>query len=767
VNRLSLWIVTSELHLHGGTERSVAERLERWSSSFAIRLYTTSVEGIDVSRVEVVKIPRVAGPAALRFSAWLVLNHARRSWDRFRRGRPDVVHSPGINCLDADLIQLPVNIRRYWGTVRSQVGRDLQHPRTTLRAVHRTVYWGMLRALARLVYSGPATTWAPSRREADELEADFHRPPGSVAVIPNGVDTQSFSPSAIAARRDTARRALGVENRTVLLVVGNDAFNKGMDLAIRSLGDLGPETILALAGNVDATAVSHWTRRHAVNGRVLMWPHRDDVRDYFAAADVVLVPSRRDMFSQPALEALACGVPLVVSDRAGAAELVSHGEDALVVDPEDRVALSKAIADVLVDRSLRDRLSRAGRATAERWSWDENARSAAELIVREATTPRVLVLASDAYGTGGIERSMRSLVSALTDLIGADRVGLLSIWGGSGDLPCRVLSRGRLAGGARPVPLTRQASFAARTLLEAYRWRRRLVIVAGHPHLAPLARAASRLARAPYAVLGHGEEVWRPIRPSIAAALRSADAVAVPSRFTANEVMRWAAMRDAPSLIPHALPPEMKADPSHAGDRIAGRVLTVARLVPEHRYKGVDSLISVWPRVKGIVPSAELIVVGDGDDRPRLERSVLEARTEGVTFVGRVDDGDLRRLYATASVFALPVRTTVGDGAQGEGFGLVFVEAAAAGLPVVAGKGGAIPEVVSDGETGILIDPADPHETERALVALLTDEGRRAEMGKRASARAATSFSFDIYRARIGELLRGLRPLPTPSDFNV
>jgi phosphatidylinositol alpha-1,6-mannosyltransferase len=286
------------------------------------------------------------------------------------------------------------------------------------------------------------------------------------------------------------------------------------------------------------------------------------------------------------------------------------------------------------------------------------------------------------------------------------------------------------------------------------------LVVAAHPYLAPVALIAARLANAPFIVACHGEEVWRPLRPSVAASLRLADAVLAPSLFTADQVMRWAGLRRPPVVIPHGLPPAMVTDRA-LDARIPGRVLTVARLVPEHAYKGVDTLLAAWPQVKATHPGAELVIVGDGADRPRLQAMVDGQSVKDVTFAGRVSDEELRGLYATASVFALPVRTRVGPAAAGEGLGLVFVEAAFWGLPVVAGNGGAVPEVVSDGETGILIDPLDPVDVGRAIVALLTDEPRAANMGARARERALERFSFETYSRRIGGLVRQLRPLPS------
>ncbi|MDR7550696.1 MAG: glycosyltransferase family 4 protein [Armatimonadota bacterium] len=382
---------------------------------------------------------------------------------------------------------------------------------------------------------------------------------------------------------------------------------------------------------------------------------------------------------------------------------------------------------------------------------------------------RVLVLAPDPAGTGGIERVTRTLLRACAELYGPDRVGLVSVWSREGlrGLPCRVLFQGRPAPGAGPacVPHPARLRFALAALRAARRWRRRLVVVvACHPHLAPVAWLAARAAGAPWAVWCHGEEVWRPLRPTVRATLRRADLVVAPSRFTAGLLER---MHQVPpnrlAVLPHALPPDLplaEAGVAQGPDAAGGllRVLTVARLVSEHAYKGVDTLLAAWPLVMRSVPGARLVVVGDGPDRPRLEREAARLSLDGrVRFAGRLDDRALAQAYSQAAVFALPVRTRVGREAAGEGFGLVFLEAAAAGLPVVAGNGGAIPEVVRDGETGLLVDPESPEEVAEAIVRLLRNPDLARRLGETGRRWAREEFCYERFRERLAGLVERLR----------
>jgi len=156
-------------------------------------------------------------------------------------------------------------------------------------------------------------------------------------------------------------------------------------------------------------------------------------------------------------------------------------------------------------------------------------------------------------------------------------------------------------------------------------------------------------------------------------------------------------------------------------------ILSVARQYPR---KNTHTLLAALPLVRRRVPGARLRIVGGGPEMPALKRLAAELRLDGaVTFLGPLPrDADVRREYARADVFCLP--------SLQEGFGIVFLEAMAAGLPVVAGDSGAVPEVVPHGEAGLLVAPKDRGAVADALVTLLRDAALRHRMGAAGRARA-------------------------------
>jgi phosphatidylinositol alpha-1,6-mannosyltransferase len=239
-------------------------------------------------------------------------------------------------------------------------------------------------------------------------------------------------------------------------------------------------------------------------------------------------------------------------------------------------------------------------------------------------------------------------------------------------------------------------------------------------------------------------------------AIRHAAAVFTSNRFTAARVEQLVGLPSGTvDVFPYGLPPGYK---SGAPARTPHpTVLAVARLAPADAYKGIDTLICAWPQVAARVPEARLEIIGDGSDRPRLMKIADTLSLDGnIRFAGRVSDEELQRAYARATVFALPGRHSFGPPAQGEGFGMVFVEAGAAGLPVVAGRAAGALAAVEDEENGLLVDPNDPGGVANAIVRLLMDPELAERLGRGGQRRAEGMFSYGVFKANVDILVRSV-----------
>ena len=175
-------------------------------------------------------------------------------------------------------------------------------------------------------------------------------------------------------------------------------------------------------------------------------------------------------------------------------------------------------------------------------------------------------------------------------------------------------------------------------------------------------------------------------------------------------------------------------------------MLGLSRLVPR---KGFDVVIDA---VAGM-PGVQLAIAGSGRDAARLVRRARMSRAE-VRFLGRVGEADLPGLYACADAFAMCCRDRWA-GIEAEGFGIVFLEAAACGVPSVAGRSGGAHEAVADGETGYVVSPRAVDEVRGALDVLCHDAARRAEMGRAARERAVSEYSYNGLVARLAPVARG------------
>ncbi|CAO5173853.1 GDP-mannose-dependent alpha-(1-6)-phosphatidylinositol monomannoside mannosyltransferase [Frankia sp. AiPs1] len=181
-------------------------------------------------------------------------------------------------------------------------------------------------------------------------------------------------------------------------------------------------------------------------------------------------------------------------------------------------------------------------------------------------------------------------------------------------------------------------------------------------------------------------------------------------------------------------------------------VVCVSRLVPR---KGQDMLIRALPALRRRVPEAALLLVGGGPHRAGLERLAREAGIEGhVTFTGSVPWSELPAHHAAGDVFAMPCRTRR-RGLEVEGLGIVYLEASAAGLPVVAGRSGGAPDAVLDGRTGVVVDGTDLAAVTTAVGDLLADPARAAAMGTAGRSWVEQHWRWDILAARLRALLAG------------
>jgi glycosyltransferase involved in cell wall biosynthesis len=397
-----LAVVSPFLDKRHGSERIVVELLSHLPDEFEIHVYSQRVEDCDVSRFTWHHIPKLPGPHLLNFLWWLAANRLWRYWDgRFRGLRHDLVFSSGANCLDADAICVHIVFAEYVRQVRSAVNFFRNSIWDWPRLLHRKLYYGICLSIEHRAYRNSRTLLvASSHKTARELEQFYWRS-DRIPVLYLGLDHSVFNTKVRATLREQARTALHLkQDQFTLILVGNDWRNKGVPVLLAALADLRDlPVVLLIVSREDPSSCSRLVTEKRLEGRVFFLPPRKDIEFYYAAADAYAGPSLQDSYGIPPAEAMACGLPVIVSPAAGVSEIFTNGVDGVVLDdPTDATKLATIIRRLYEDKEFRDRLGNEACETARRYTWERDGHDLAlifEEILRRKTRPGMQTLTQE------------------------------------------------------------------------------------------------------------------------------------------------------------------------------------------------------------------------------------------------------------------------------------------------------------------------------------------------------------------------------------
>lgn len=320
---------------------------------------------------------------------------------------------------------------------------------------------------------------------------------------------------------------------------------------------------------------------------------------------------------------------------------------------------------------------------------------------------RMLALVSDCYGMGGgIARYNQDLFEGLAEE-GAEIVVL----------PRHGMTDGvTLPRGVRQEPAVfGRLAYSWKSLVLGLRQGPFDVVFCGHVYMAPTAWLVARAIGARYWLQTHGADIWKTRTNLLRRAIEAADLVTTVSRGTRDSLLGWVDLpphrvRVVPDTVqdkfvpgprPEALRERLQLGPGPI-------LLTVGRLSAGERYKGHEQVFGVLAALRKKFPTLVHVVAGSGDDRPYMERRAVELAGEGVVrFLGFVPEEDLLGLYHLSDLYVMP--------STQEGFGIVYLEAAACGLRVVGGVGGGSADAVPDERMGVLVDPSNPAALQAAI----------------------------------------------------
>jgi glycosyltransferase involved in cell wall biosynthesis len=385
---LRLAVVSPFLDRRHGTERCIVEQLERMAAQpgAEIHLYSQRVEDLagvvpypgtsSSGGILWHKVPAIPGPHLLAYVWWFLANHAQRWWDARIRGlKFDLLYSPGINALDACAIAVHIVFHEFYSQVRGRLEFGNAPVVSWPRLLHRRLYYHLIMALERRVYRRRKTSLAAvSGLVAHQLGEYFQRT--DACVIRNGVDTTRFSPSLRLARRASVRERWRLSpGDFTLLFIGNDWKKKGLDALLKALATCRELPLkLLVVGRDDRKGYELIMRDFGIVERISFPDPSPDVLQFYAAADAYVGASLEDAYGLPILEAMACGLPVVASSRAGASEIITDGRDGMILrNPENSQELAGVLRQLCTNPGLCRQMGQEACLTAQRQTWDRNA----------------------------------------------------------------------------------------------------------------------------------------------------------------------------------------------------------------------------------------------------------------------------------------------------------------------------------------------------------------------------------------------------------
>jgi len=370
---VKLAVVRQRYNPYGGAERIISRMLPYVEQKGAeVTLITRSEKGWGARRVLRVDPFRVGN----LWRDWSFARAARAAW--LREGF-DLVQSHE-RIAGCDVYRAGDGVHRRWLEIRRETASPFTRAGIFLNLYHRYVC-----RTEKAMFEHPRlrAVICNSRMVRDEVQRGFRIAPEKLHVIYNGVDLEHFHPREREQRRGAARAEIGCRPRdTVFLFVGSGFERKGLDAAIDALAAASNEAfwLVVVGRDRDLERFRSRARSAGLERRTRFVGAQDDVRALYAAADCFILPTRYDPFPNTALEALAMGLPVIVSSRCGAAEVIQSGVNGWICRPDDRLGLAKLMREA--DASLHgEGMGRSARASAERFGLDAMAQQLAQLYM--------------------------------------------------------------------------------------------------------------------------------------------------------------------------------------------------------------------------------------------------------------------------------------------------------------------------------------------------------------------------------------------------
>lgn len=374
-----------------GTERCIAEQIEHLSKYYEFHIYSGSVEDLEGvklfkrntdSLIYWHKIPIIRGPQLIKYVWWFVINHIWRLRDYLVRGiKYDLKYSPGVNCIDANLVVVHHVFIEFYKCVKGGM-RLLDNPiKSWLLIIHRHLYYNLIIMLEYFIYKNKRIILgAVSKKVQKLLKKYFNR---ESFVIYHGTDFMDLKEDARLQSYKEERMKLNInDSEFVILMVGNDWYEKGLPCLLKAMSLVRDLPLhLLIRGEDEEKKYLYIIKNLNLPHRITFLNPVSNIFELYAAADIYISPSLYDSFAMPPAEAMACGLPVVVSSKAGVSEIIDDGIDGFVLlDPMDFERLANIIKNLYYDPLMREQIGKAATKKAKIYTWQRNAEILKELI---------------------------------------------------------------------------------------------------------------------------------------------------------------------------------------------------------------------------------------------------------------------------------------------------------------------------------------------------------------------------------------------------
>ncbi len=352
-----------------GHSRYVVELAERFRAEHEVHVFANRVDAGDTAGLHLHHVPAVRQSALST-----ILTFAPVATAMVGSGF-DVVHAQGLSTLRCNVVTAHLCLAAWFAARREEaIGDDWK----------QRVFEGVVTPLERSFYRATRDAWTIAISDAtrNDLARHYGRSE-QVEVIHHGVDLETFSPATRAAHRAEARRELGLaDGQFAALYVGD--LRRGAPTALETVART-PGARLVLVSRSDPAPYRAHADTLGLGTRAIFRPATDRIERAYAAADAFLFPTPYDAFGMVIVEAMACGLPVITTRRAGAAELVKDGESGFLVDtPQDVAGLARHLRSIVADETTRHRVGTVARQRMERQSWDDVARRTMGVYERAA-----------------------------------------------------------------------------------------------------------------------------------------------------------------------------------------------------------------------------------------------------------------------------------------------------------------------------------------------------------------------------------------------